>query len=206
MRISDWSSDVCSSDLIGLERAQYIEKFAKIVFVRHRDSKGLRCRGLGHEPEAELGHDAKIGLCEEPVDPGPVTKFEELPAGTLGHSTHPCPDTAAVGQHQLKPALHKIMIGIWGIAHAPLQKGARHRFVGLTRAIDPELEPPLAYLFGELPKGDAWLDEAVSQVLIDLENLIHAAKIEQYDRSEEHTSELQSLMRISYAVFCLKKK
>src|SRR3546814_4262738 len=28
----------------------------------------------------------------------------------------------------------------------------------------------------------------------------------QYGRSEEHTSELQSLMRISYAVFCLKKK
>src|SRR3546814_1531954 len=28
----------------------------------------------------------------------------------------------------------------------------------------------------------------------------------QFDRSEEHTSELQSLMRISYAVFCLKKK
>src|SRR3546814_1993254 len=27
-----------------------------------------------------------------------------------------------------------------------------------------------------------------------------------YDRSEEHTSELPSLMRISYAVFCLKKK
>src|SRR3546814_991541 len=27
-----------------------------------------------------------------------------------------------------------------------------------------------------------------------------------YDRSEEHTSELQSLMRISYAVFCLKKQ
>src|SRR3546814_7262460 len=27
-----------------------------------------------------------------------------------------------------------------------------------------------------------------------------------YRRSEEHTSELQSLMRISYAVFCLKKK
>src|SRR3546814_2671928 len=29
---------------------------------------------------------------------------------------------------------------------------------------------------------------------------------EQAERSEEHTSELQSLMRISYAVFCLKKK
>src|SRR3546814_2976918 len=30
--------------------------------------------------------------------------------------------------------------------------------------------------------------------------------VEIQDRSEEHTSELQSLMRISYAVFCLKKK
>src|SRR3546814_1877124 len=28
----------------------------------------------------------------------------------------------------------------------------------------------------------------------------------EWSRSEEHTSELQSLMRISYAVFCLKKK
>src|SRR3546814_2570609 len=30
--------------------------------------------------------------------------------------------------------------------------------------------------------------------------------VDRDDRSEEHTSELQSLMRISYAVFCLKKK
>src|SRR3546814_9582570 len=30
--------------------------------------------------------------------------------------------------------------------------------------------------------------------------------VDDQDRSEEHTSELQSLMRISYAVFCLKKK
>src|SRR3546814_7283030 len=32
------------------------------------------------------------------------------------------------------------------------------------------------------------------------------AAVELVQRSEEHTSELQSLMRISYAVFCLKKK
>src|SRR3546814_1394083 len=31
-------------------------------------------------------------------------------------------------------------------------------------------------------------------------------RVERFPRSEEHTSELQSLMRISYAVFCLKKK
>src|SRR3546814_4059481 len=35
----------------------------------------------------------------------------------------------------------------------------------------------------------------------------HAADVDQAERrSEEHTSELQSLMRISYAVLCLKKK
>src|SRR3546814_8434210 len=38
--------------------------------------------------------------------------------------------------------------------------------------------------------------------IVDLRN----AGREELDRSEEHTSELQSLMRISYAVFCLKKK
>src|SRR3546814_3617238 len=34
----------------------------------------------------------------------------------------------------------------------------------------------------------------------------HVVQAFQRRRSEEHTSELQSLMRISYAVFCLKKK
>src|SRR3546814_6315595 len=40
------------------------------------------------------------------------------------------------------------------------------------------------------------VSETVSRVLAQLRR----------DRSEEHTSELQSLMRISYAVFCLQKK
>src|SRR3546814_1682479 len=34
----------------------------------------------------------------------------------------------------------------------------------------------------------------------------YLAELERFRRSEEHTSELQSLMRISYAVFCLKNK
>src|SRR3546814_1838704 len=36
--------------------------------------------------------------------------------------------------------------------------------------------------------------------------IVRASKSRTSARSEEHTSELQSLMRISYAVFCLKKK
>src|SRR3546814_10608587 len=44
----------------------------------------------------------------------------------------------------------------------------------------------------------------LTAVLADATNLGHKRMAEA--RSEEHTSELQSLMRISYAVFCLKKK
>src|SRR3546814_5206818 len=43
--------------------------------------------------------------------------------------------------------------------------------------------------------------QAVAQV-----GAVDAHEIGELERSEEHTSELQSLMRISYAVFCLKKK
>src|SRR3546814_9798653 len=39
-----------------------------------------------------------------------------------------------------------------------------------------------------------------------IEHLPRAGEFHILMRSEEHTSELQSLMRISYAVFCLKKK
>src|SRR3546814_5323260 len=39
-----------------------------------------------------------------------------------------------------------------------------------------------------------------------LRHRAHLRAREPLQRSEEHTSELQSLMRISYAVFCLKKK
>src|SRR3546814_4141542 len=54
---------------------------------------------------------------------------------------------------------------------------------------------------------------AFSAEQIDRQNLSSLEKVGAYTpqltiarRSEEHTSELQSLMRISYAVFCLKKK
>src|SRR3546814_3589209 len=41
---------------------------------------------------------------------------------------------------------------------------------------------------------------------LDSEGVVFAGGLDRHPRSEEHTSELQSLMRISYAVFCLTKK
>src|SRR3546814_3577245 len=40
----------------------------------------------------------------------------------------------------------------------------------------------------------------------DMDDKAEIGEVDAPRRSEEHTSELQSLMRISYAVFCLKKK
>src|SRR3546814_18135104 len=51
------------------------------------------------------------------------------------------------------------------------------------------------------PEGAGLLD-AASAAAPDY----RGPRLDPYRRSEEHTSELQSLMRISYAVFCLKKK
>src|SRR3546814_5153878 len=45
-----------------------------------------------------------------------------------------------------------------------------------------------------------WIDLEMTGLDTDNDSILEIA------RSEEHTSELQSLMRISYAVFCLKKK
>src|SRR3546814_1076446 len=55
-------------------------------------------------------------------------------------------------------------------------------------------------------------DAVASSPLVAFAAMLHALVLETFytyatsGRSEEHTSELQSLMRISYAVFCLKKK
>src|SRR3546814_7035927 len=59
------------------------------------------------------------------------------------------------------------------------------------RALDRRLDDPL---------------RLVVHVDVRATNIFEAARAERIERSEEHTSELQSLMRIPYAVFCLQKK
>src|SRR3546814_3574599 len=83
------------------------------------------------------------------------------------------------------PALHHIGNGMFGaiIIDPPDLPAVDHEFV----IVQSEL-----YLGAEGGVGDLgkMQDEAEDAVV--------------FNRSEEHTSELQSLMRISYAVFCLK--
>src|SRR3546814_1758021 len=55
----------------------------------------------------------------------------------------------------------------------------------------------------EVARWEAFHDRYIEEVSESTEPL---ERLREMARSEEHTSELQSLMRISYAVFCLKKK
>src|SRR3546814_3439664 len=112
MRISDWSSDVCSSDLVG-------------------DRLGLR---------------------------------------------------------QIESAIEKCALGEFAGARGPRTSGAGrpHQQLECHRAA-VRLQLDDVFAGKRMWRGEAQHESAV-------------------DRSEEHTSELQSLMRISYAVFCLKKK
>src|SRR3546814_5313562 len=106
-----------------------------------------------------------------------------------------------------------------------LTKGAQYSFLSLPAAsnlvknLEGYLGTALLYRTSQgvtlTPSGEAFVRHA-RIVLRQLEHL--RGDIQEYasgvkgrrrrgrGRSEEHTSELQSLMRISYAVFCLKKK
>src|SRR3546814_9818226 len=92
-------------------------------------------------------------------------------------------EMALLGATELKhfgltPRVALLSHSNFGASHSPSARKMREAFK-LVRQAAPEL----------MVDGEMHADAALSQ-----------------GRSEEHTSELQSLMRISYAVFCLKKK
>src|SRR3546814_8446140 len=126
MRISDWSSDVCSSDLLGAPEAASGENGG--VSGHH----GILC-GRG-------GRDAEIGM-RRPYSKGGGAAISG------GSSGRPAASAA--------------------------------RIAAISSSIERTRSRQRRWVPGWISTGP---------------------------RSEEHTSELQSLMRISYAVFCLKKK
>src|SRR3546814_1153339 len=67
-----------------------------------------------------------------------------------------------------------------------------------------ERNRPIAFPYSKLMVANSSVNQGAGFVVASLAEARRRGIAE--DRSEEHTSELQSLMRISYAVLCLKKK
>src|SRR3546814_1856246 len=156
MRISDWSSDLCSSDLIEahlqearthlrrLPRARALRRLEALEQAKGPDARRHQ-RGQQHDPAAHHqqqkhhGGDGQAAPLQAAGDLARVRLDEPAPEKQQGD--------------QQGDTENEILHG-------------------------PPAAPRLFHLMSEL----------------------------RHERSEEHTSELQSLMRISYAVFCLKKK
>src|SRR3546814_3814881 len=136
MRISDWSSDVCSSDLRAEGGAGQVVHHLVEVGVGHDDAVIL---GPAHRLYPLAVRDAAV------VDiMRNVRRADEA-------------DRADVGM--VENRVDHFLVAVDDLQNAFGKAGLQHQFAQPHR-----------------------------------------------NRSEEHTSELQSLMRISYAVFCLKKK
>src|SRR3546814_4369764 len=85
-------------------------------------------------------------------------------------------------------------IGDGGAPHHDLVRVARFLTLLADAGVSIEADDVLAIVSGPATS------------IVTLGDAVNRPLIEQLVRSEEHTSELQSLMRISYAVLCLKKK
>src|SRR3546814_10160735 len=88
------------------------------------------------------------------------------------------------------------------------QSGGHGQFAVATVRLEP-LERGGGFEFVDKIVGGAISRTYIPAVAKGIEEAMARGGVNGYpviDRSEEHTSELQSLMRISYAAFCLKKK
>src|SRR3546814_5825161 len=159
MRISDWSSDVCSSDL----RIDYIH----LAFQGSQQRSGFRVRPF-------------VGVLDnrDPFDIG--HRFDESrERRTVTAARH------GSGEHI---RVHRL---------GYLDQCRRHDH---ERHVIPR----------HFPLGGEYCGAACAAVnnedMIKVDQFFYGRHRLGRIRSEEHTSELQSLMRISYAVFCWKKK
>src|SRR3546814_9989225 len=165
MRISDWSSDVCSSDLIGVLVATTVIEVgvdvpaASLMIVEHAENFGL---AQLHQLRGRVGRGTAKSVCL-------LLRSQSL---------------SETARDRL--ALMRETNDGFVIAEKDLELRGGGELLGLKQS------------------GDADTRLATPEQLVWLLPVAHDDA--RLFRSEEHTSELQSLMRISYAVFCLNKK
>src|SRR3546814_5239712 len=178
MRISDWSSDVCSSDLasfiahaaaVGIEAGGHRRHLRRIERLFRRRCPAEQPSGIGDHI-----------LRRRRLVIGDIVDRAGIGPGDRGfqHGCDILDMDAAENLARLDDALRRAAADGVELTTAGTIDARQPEDMHRQVAIAPEREPG-GFGFGAAPAAV---------------------------RSEEHTSELQSLMRISYAVFCLKKK
>src|SRR3546814_802687 len=172
MRISDWSSDVCSSDLVEKPETYAYQK----MIAAWMAARGIPYVTVRYTPRRFKHWPPYFDLLSN------VLTNATLPSISLGR--HSC-------SLKWKVAPQDAFLKQWEPAKDAWARGQK-----VVRLIGYDASP-----------ADTRRYAHASTIESDLFECRYPLREWGWDRrSEEHTSELQSLMRISYAVFCLKKK
>src|SRR3546814_5736499 len=175
MRISDWSSDVCSSDLRGTH---------DLAQLRSLQDWFLKYELITLPNVAEV---ATIG--------GMVKQYQVVldPLKMASLAVTQAEVIEAIGMANQEPG---------GAVLDLAETEYMVRASGYLQTLEDFRQIPLQLSASGVPVtlGD------VAHIQLGPEMRRGIAELDGDGRSEEHTSELQSLMRISYAVFCLKTK
>src|SRR3546814_3073925 len=192
MRISDWSSDVCSSDLIPA--GWHTERWAT-PFSGFRWAVPAYC---GYEGRASYMDTDTLVL-----DDIAALLRAPMPEGTV----------VLARRHE---SFSRFCVSLWDCAAAQehLPSLAQLRSAPGSHADCMKYFQQSPQLIGAIDPAYNNIDgehQPIANIKIlhysDMgTQFSHVHAMPRLQRSEEHTSELQSLMRISYAVFCLKKK
>src|SRR3546814_1349104 len=170
MRISDWSADVCSSDL-----------------------QSTRWCVTVHRPGSRLAPTAAPG------DPDGIRRDRRRV--TRRTRRRACRRLLLLRHVQVGDGA---VVGLGGHAHRFAEGGMRVDGVADVGDLAAHLDRQCG--LGDQVAGVHADDAGANDALRGLVEYQLGEALGAPQRSEEHTSELQSLMRNSYAVFCLKKK
>src|SRR3546814_474873 len=196
MRISDWSSDVCSSDL---------ENVAPLIveLMGHHDAFLAPATSNGKNIAPRVAALLDVMQISDILSVESEDTF-----------TRPTYAGNAIATVQTSDAKKVITVRGTAFDKASLEGGSAaveavaatgdkgiSSFVGaeIVKSERPELTSAKVIVSGGRALKDS---ETFQQYIVPLADKLGAAVGASRARSEEHTSELQSLMRISYAVFC----
>src|SRR3546814_694910 len=214
MRISDWSSDVCSSDLVL--RRKPPGQLLKGAHAVEREAQVLIGLGKAGFPVAHV-----FGLCADDGVIGTAFYVMEMVEGRIFWDAT-LPEIAHGDRPAYFDAMNATIAQLHGIDYQAVGLGdygrpgnyferqiarwSKQYLEDIEAGRDPNMDQLIEWLPANIPPGD---ETTIVHGDFRIDNMIfHTTEprvLAVLDRSEEHTSELQSLMRISYAVFCLKK-
>src|SRR3546814_2066982 len=176
MRISDWSSDVCSSDLVTANKSFG----ATTLRQRHAKASG---KTLRLQYVAKGGAKRDVTISDRSLSTL-VRRLQDLPGQKL-FQYEDADSLCAVGSDDVNAYIREAMGDEFSAKHFRTWSASVEAFAFLYDAPEPlTLKAMLEHVADRLGNPPAIARK----------------------RSEEHTSELPSLMRISNAVFCLKTK